>query len=104
MYNSGSWCSSERERSLKGKGRGFDSPHQHDKEVTMTVKEVADAFGLTTKQFFRNAYDRYGLLYSIGSPEVTHARYERYGVIPIYVARYQKDMERLLLQHHRSQP
>lgn len=74
------------------------------REVNMTVKETAQQFGLSTEQFFQNAYERYGLLYSIGGPKETHARYERYGVIPIYVARYQKDMERLLLQHHRSQP
>jgi len=70
----------------------------------MTIKEVADAFGLTTRQFFQNAYDRYGILYSIGGPEETHQRYERTGVIPIYAARYRNDMEKMLLQHHRSQP
>lgn len=64
----------------------------------MTVKEIATAFGLTTKQFFKNAYQRYGMLYSVGGPDETHARYERFGMIPIYVARYRKDMERLLNQ------
>ena len=68
----------------------------------MTLKEVADAFGLSTEQFFENGYARYGILYSIGGPKETHARYLRFGVIPIYAARYKNDMERLLAQHHQK--
>lgn len=62
----------------------------------MTVKELSDALGISTEQFFKNAYERYGLLYSIGGPKETHARYMRFGFIPIYVARYAKDKERFL--------
>lgn len=62
-----------------------------------TVKDLCDALGITTLKFFQQAYGRYGLLYSIGGPEVTHARYLKEGVIPIYVQRYKKDVERLLM-------
>lgn len=62
----------------------------------MTVKEIADALGITTEQFFQNAYERYGLLYSIGGPKETHARYVRFGCIPIYVARYAREREKAL--------
>ena len=61
-----------------------------------TVKELADVQGVTTLKFFKQAYAKYGLLYSIGGPEVSHARYMQAGVIPIYVVRYKKDVERLL--------
>lgn len=68
----------------------------------MTIKELADAFGMTTEQIFKNAHDRFGLLYSIGGPQITHARYQQFGYIPIYVARYAKEMERLLVEHHKT--
>lgn len=68
----------------------------------MTLKEVADAFGISTEKVFHDGYKRYGMLYSIGGPRETHQRYLRYGVIPIYAARHKKDLERLLEQHHRT--
>lgn len=66
----------------------------------MTVKEVADAFGISTEKLFQDGYDRYGLLYSIGPPQVTHARYLKVGAVPIYAVRHAKDLEKLLTQHH----
>lgn len=68
----------------------------------MTVKELAEAYGLSTQQIFQNGYDRYGLLYSIGGPQVTHARYEEFGYVPIYVARIVRDMERMLTEQRRK--
>lgn len=70
----------------------------------MTVKELCEALGVSTQSFFQNAYERYGRLYSIGNATETHARYLQAGVIPIFVARYKNDMEKVLLNHHRSQP
>lgn len=61
----------------------------------MTVKELAVAYGMTTQVIFANAYARYGLLYGLGGPKETHARYLQAGVIPAYVARYCKDLQKL---------
>ena len=71
-------------------------------EVAMTVKEICDTLGLSTQEFFQNAYQRHGLKYSIGPPEVTHPRYEKTGFVPHYVAMYRREMENLILRHHRS--
>lgn len=68
----------------------------------MTVKETCEVFGLSTEQFFQQAYDRHGLMYSIGGPKETHERYLKTGIIPIYVVRYQREMERLLTKHHQT--
>ena len=62
----------------------------------MTAKEHADALGITTLELFKIAYGRHGLIYSIGGPEETHRRYLQAGVIPIYVARHIREMERLV--------
>ena len=66
----------------------------------MTIKQLAEAFGLSTEQFFVNGYQRFGMLYSIGGPKETHDRYLKHGCIPIYVARYAKEMQKLLDKHH----
>lgn len=65
-------------------------------EDKVSVKEICNALGITSEQLFKCAFDRFGLLYSIGGPEETHARYKRFGVIPIYVARYIRERERAL--------
>lgn len=56
----------------------------------MTVQEACERLGITSEQLFEQAYKRYGLLYSIGGPKETHAQWKRFGVIPIYVARFIK--------------
>lgn len=61
----------------------------------MTAKEHADRLGISTLELFKIAYARHGLVYSIGGPQETHPRYLQAGVIPIYVARYVREMERL---------
>ncbi len=70
-------------------------PHPTKEAVMATVKEHADRLGIPTEEIFRIAYARHGLVYGIGGPAETHARYLQAGVIPAYVARHIRDMERL---------
>lgn len=60
-----------------------------------TAKEHADRLGISTLELFKISYARHGLVYGIGGPQETHARYEQAGVIPAYVARHIRDLERL---------
>jgi len=60
-----------------------------------TAKEHADRLGISTLELFKIGYARHGLIFGIGPPEETHKRYLQAGVIPAYVARHIREMERL---------
>lgn len=60
----------------------------------MNVLEAASHLGITPQQLFQNAYQRYGLMYGLGPPDITFPRWEKYRYVPAYVFRYCKDAAR----------
>lgn len=60
----------------------------------MKVQEAAKHAGVSGLQLFKDAYARYGLIYSIGGPDVSYRSWELHGAVPAYVTRYIKDVAR----------
>lgn len=61
----------------------------------MNVEQACERLKISPAELFRKAYQRHGLMFSVGGPNETYPRWQQHGTIPVYVARFLNDTEKI---------